>query len=424
MPRLLLLMTTTTYKAEAFLQAASAVGIETVVGTDRRQVLASLHPEGNLTLDFADLDLGTRQIVDYAARHPVAAVVAADDDGAVLAARAARALGLRHHPVEAVAATRDKWLQRRAFAAATLHTPRCVRCSADAPAGDVVREVEAHVGYPCVVKPRALAASRGVIRADDAPGLVVAFERSRDLLLRRDAQQMSGAVARSLLVESFIPGFEVAVEGLLTSGVWRTLAVFDKPDPLDGPYFQETIYVTPSRHPETVQRDIEATVARAAAALGLRHGPVHAELRYNGSGAWMLEVAARSIGGQCGRVLRFGDGMSQEELLVRHALGEPTAHLGREARAAGVLMIPIPCAGTLRRVGGVEAARGVGGVEDVRITIPPGQHVEPPPEGSRYLGFVFARGASPQSVEGALRLAHAALDVDIEATRATPAPAG
>jgi biotin carboxylase len=216
-------------------------------------------------------------------------------------------------------------------------------------------------------------------------------------------------------VESFIPGVEFALEGLLEDGRLRVLALFDKPDPLDGPFFEETIYVTPSRHPREVQEAIASMAERACAGLGLRHGPLHAELRWNTAGAWFLEAAPRSIGGLCARALRFGEGgVSLEELLLRHALGLDTRGLGREPRASGVMMVPITRAGVLRAVRGQDAAAAVPGIDDVRITIPPGQAVAPPPEGSRYLGFLFARAATADEVERALRASHARLQFEIE----------
>ena len=124
----------------------------------------------------------------------------------------------------------------------------------------------------------------------------------------------------------------MAVEGLLQGGELEVLAVFDKPDPMDGPFFEETIYVTPSRQPTAVLAAVESTVGRAAAALGLREGPVHAELRIGPSGAaTVLELAARSIGGLCARSLRFGAGVSLEEVIIRHALG----HGARGSRPGG-----------------------------------------------------------------------------------------
>jgi biotin carboxylase len=268
------------------------------------------------------------------------------------------------------------------------------------------------VEYPCVLKPLTLSASRGVIRANNADQFIAAFQRI-GALLRSDDVSVAGDAARYLLAEEYVPGLEVALEGLLTAGELHTLALFDKPDPLEGPFFEETIYVTPSRLPPGVQDVIGKTSAAACAALGLTEGPIHAELRLNDDGPWVLEVAARSIGGLCSRTLRFGTGMSLEEIILRHALGWPIATLERERRAAGVMMIPIPRAGRLDGVRGVDDAKAVPCVEDVVVSAHVGQTLVPLPEGWQYLGFIFARADTPAEVEDTLRIAHARLRFDI-----------
>jgi biotin carboxylase len=338
-------------------------------------------------------------VVELAGRSPLDAVVAVDDQGVLVAALAAARLGLPHNPAGAVAATRDKAAMRAALAAAGLPQPdwRVAGPGAD------VASLATEVGLPCVVKPVSLAASRGVIRADDAPTAAAAVQRVRAIV-----------GDEPVLVESYIEGTEVAVEGLLRGGRLEVLAVFDKPDPLTGPYFEETIYVTPSRLPDATLERLTTTTGAAAAALGLVEGPVHAEARIGPSGdVVMLELAARSIGGLCSRTLRFGTGVSLEELILRHALGLPLDPT-RESAAAGVMMLPIPAAGTLRRVGGQEEARATPGITGLELSILPGRPVRPLPEGDRYLGFLFARGETPEEVETALRSAHARLDVVID----------
>ncbi len=356
-PRLLLLMTTTTYRAHAFLEAAGRLGIPVVVGSERAQALAAVNPGGHLTLDFAAPEVASRTIVEFAKAHPIGGVVAADDDGVMLSAMASAALGLPHNPVAAVAAARNKYRMRQILAEAGLRSPPFWHFPIDHDPTAMARQVE----YPCVVKPLALSASRGVIRADDPAQFVAAFERIVAILQRPDVAFSGRRSAQAILVERFIPGSEVALEGLLTDGTLRVLALFDKPDPLDGPFFEETIYVTPSRFPSAVQDDIAAYTSRVVSALGLRHGPVHAELRLNEQGPWLLEIAPRSIGGLCSRTLRFGDGMSLEEVLLRHALGLNVEAFPRERVSAGVMMIPIPQAGILRQVKGQAEAMQVAG---------------------------------------------------------------
>jgi biotin carboxylase len=264
------------------------------------------------------------------------------------------------------------------------------------------------VGFPCVIKPTSLSASRGVIRADDPPGAKHAGDRVRAI-----AAAAGEDPAGPLLVEAYVPGAEVAVEGLLRDGVLETLAVFDKPDPLEGPYFEETIYVTPSRLPAAAAAAVERTAAAACAAMGLVEGPVHVELRTDGTATWLIEVAARSIGGLCSRSLSFGVGLSLERLIVAHALREPLEGLARERRAAGVMMLPIPARGRLETVTGQNEARQVRGITELDISIAPGRLVRPLPEGDRYLGFLFAKGDTPEEVEASLRRAHAHLDVRV-----------
>jgi biotin carboxylase len=295
---------------------------------------------------------------------------------------------------------------RAAFAAAGVPQPghRVLR------PGDDAGALAAALGFPVVVKPLALSMSRGVIRADDAEAAAAAALRVRAILA--DAGEDP---AQRLLVERFVPGAEVAVEALVRDGTLEVLAVFDKPDPLDGPYFEETLYVTPSRLPASALEAVERETARSAEALGLRDGPVHAELRVHGDEVAVLELAARSIGGLCSRSLRFGLGMSLEELILRHALDLPLEGIRREDRAAGVMMLPIPAAGALREVRGIEAARAVEGIGGVEITVAPGGRVRPLPEGDRYLGFIFAKADTPEAVESALREAHSLLEVEIGA---------
>ena len=406
--RLLLLLPTRTYRTEDFIDAARTLGVDLVCASERPSTLEDLSPDTLLTLDFADPAAAAARAVAWSAERPLAAVVGVDDVTAAAAAAIAERLGLRSSAPAAVGATRDKYQMRQCLAAAGERVPRFRRIALDEAPLRASRGVE----YPCVLKPLALSASRGVIRVNNADQFMAAFERIRALLARDDVS-VSGDAARYLLAEEYIAGLEVAVEGLLTAGELHTLALFDKPDPLEGPFFEETIYVTPSRLPAGVQDAIRKATASACAALGLTEGPVHAELRLNDDGPWVLEIAARSIGGLCSRTLRFGTGMSLEEIILRHALGWPIASLERERGAAGVMMIPTPRGGRLDGVRGADDARAVPLVEDVVISAHVGQTLVPLPEGWQYLGFVFARGETPAGVEDALRIAHARLRFDI-----------
>ncbi len=405
MARLLLLVPSSSYRIGDFLTAARATGAEVVVGIGGGGSTA-LPGDGTLPLDFSNHNVGVSQIADFAAQHPLDAIVAVDEGPTLLAARAAQALGLAHNRPDAIETAGNKQRLREVLTAAGLPQARFELLPIDGP-------VRTHLGFPCVVKPLAMSASRGVIRADDRPSFEAAFARAA-AIVRADDPNLRSPTSRALLVESFVPGVEVALEGLLVHGALKTLAIFDKPDPLDGPFFEETIYVTPSRLDDNTQRIVMDAVSTAVAAVGLQSGPIHAEVRLHDNRAYVLEVAARSIGGLCGRTLRFGTGLSLEEIVVRHALGQPV-ETQRETAAAGVMMIPIPAAGRLDYVDGLAEAQFMPGVHEVTISIPRGETVVPLPEGNRYLGFILARGETPDEVESALRAAHSVLRFGISA---------
>lgn len=393
--------------------AARHVGLDLTVASEQASTFESAQPEALLTLDFLNVERAVERAMAFAQRHPIAAAVGVDDDTVVLATAINAGLGHQTNVVDAAIAARDKAVQRRRLAAAGVPVPRAAQYAVD----QDPRPIAAGTRFPCVIKPLRLAASRGVIRADDPASFFIAQQRLRAIL------ESCGDPHGEYLVEDFVPGYEVALEGLLVDDRLHVLALFDKPDPLDGPFFEETIYVTPSRHAPAEQAAIVACAAAAARALGLREGPIHAELRWNERGPWLIELAARSIGGRCSAVLRFGDGtISLEELVLKHAAGLPLPTLERAPGAAGVMMIPVPAAGQLQEVRGIEEARAVPGIEDVVITAHRGQQLVPWPEGSRYPGFIFARSDSPESAERALRAAHERLRfvLSTESSRAVP----
>ena len=405
--RLLLLVPTTSYRIGDFLDAAERLGVEVAVGSDQRQVLEQYSEGRTVTLDFKNVEWGVAQIETYSRDYPLAAIVGVDDETTVIAAKASQALSLPHNAPESVAATGNKHRFRTCLANSGLPAPRFTLFPVD----DDPERAARDSFYPAVLKPLALSASRGVIRANDPVQFAAAFRRIRAILEKADIR---GEAASHIQVEEYVPGDEVALEGLLDDGRLTVLALFDKPDPLHGPYFEETIYVTPSRLPGHVQGAIAATVSRAVATLGLREGPIHAEMRINEKGVWLIEVAARSIGGLCSRALHFGAAGRLEDLILRQALGLPVPIIELDRPATGVMMIPIPAAGVLRRVDGIEAARALADIEDVTISIPLGETLVPVPEGNRYLGFIFARSDTPEAVEAALRAAHGELEFTIE----------
>ncbi len=410
--RILLLASSHSYRLDPFLEAARKMGVEVVRGLDVPPAHAAA--KGNLLgLDFRDPERSARQAQAYALDHRLSAVIPTDDATVVLAARLSEELDLPHNSIETAEAARDKRRMRELFARAGVPSPWFKSFSVtDDPA-----PIAARVEYPCVLKPTCLSGSRGVIRANDPGEFVAAFARVRAILVKAGLSEM--------LVEGYLPGIEVALEGILTHGRLKVLALFDKPDPLEGPFFEETIYVTPSRLPASTQRAIFACAAQAAQALGLREGPVHAELRLDDRQPWMLEIAGRSIGGLCSKTLRFGTDLSLEELILRQALGLEIESLQRAGGAGGVMMIPIPStspaaslragpgAGVLTGVSGLEAAQAVPGIESIEITAPLNYPLTPLPEGESYLGFIFARGETPAAVEAALREAHRRLRFEI-----------
>ena len=399
MKRILLVAATTGYQTRMFADAARRLDFDVVLATDRCHVLEDPWGDHAIAVRFDDPHSTVGAIAEAG---PFDGILAVADRPAFIAAIVAEKLGLPYNSPAAVEAARNKFLAHQRFKAAGLPAPRFFR----APVGVDPHEPASLASYPCVLKPLGLSASRGVIRADNPAEFVAAFHRIHTLLTRPEIRQMRDDENRFIQIENFVPGKEYAVEGVLTAGRLKTLAVFEKPDPLDGPFFEETIYLTPPRTSVST-----AVVESAIRALGLTHGPIHAELR----GAHILEVAARPIGGLCAKSLRFDAGMPLEELLLRHAAGEDVSHFERETNASGVMMIPIEKGGVYEGVEGVDQARKIPGVEDVEITAKAGQSMERLPEGSSYLGFIFARGETTEAVEQSLRTAHARLHFQIAA---------
>lgn len=398
MARVLVVLPTASYRTPDFVAAAEALGVELAIASEEEPPLDL--GERFVRIDCSDPETAAAAIVRLADRTPIDAVVAADDAGVVTAALASHRLGLKHHPPAAAAATRDKLQMRRLLARGEVPQPSFT------PVGDDPGDA-ALVGYPLVLKPRTATASRGVLRVDSPEELAQALER-----VRRIAHTLGEK--GPLVAERYVPGDEVAVEGMVVAGELTVLAVFDKPDTPTGSTFPETLLVTPSSHTTSVLVELERVVHTGVTALGLTHGPIHAEAIVDATGRiQLLEVAARSIGGLCGRSLRFGlAGTTLEELILATALGTPpSAH--RQPRASGVMMLPVPRAGTLAEVGGVADALSVEGITEIDVTIPPGTVVEPLPEGDRYLGFVFGVGPTPDAVVEQIRRAVAMLDIRI-----------
>ena len=415
-PRLLLVAPHSSYRISPYLSAAQSLGVDVLVASTSEYSLVSAVAEG-LRIDLDQPDQALATILETAHKRPFAGVIATDDSVVQLAAQVAQQLGLPHNPPEAVQLTHRKDLARARLAEQGVAVPAFSRIDLNADLGEQVATLQ----YPCVIKPLSLSGSRGVIRVDNAEQAVSAARRIAVIV-----RDLGGAEDRRyLLVEDYLPGIEVAVEAMLHNGKLQVLAIFDKPDPLEGPYFEETYYITPSRLTEAQQALIARRVGEACAAYGLTTGPVHAELRLNTrphdqpqnqsqsdqqkDEAWILEVAARTIGGQCAQLLKQGTGHGLEELVIAQAIGNPLTRQDTNF-AAGVLMIPIPKAGILRRVEGLGAARRVEHILDVEIFVREGYELVPLPEGAAYLGFIFAQASKPEQVEAALREAHTHLN--------------
>lgn len=408
--RLLLFTAKLGYQTRSFEEAARKLGFELVYVTDRCHQLDDPWGDRAIPVHFESPDAAAYSVLQIMRGQSMDGILAIGDRPVVAAAYAARGLGLSYNHPAAVEACRSKLRLREVFREAGLRVPwfRSVPLS-PAPEPSLLG-----ILYPCVLKPLSLSASQGVVRANSREEFLSAAARIRRLLESPEIQATREPHLDQILVEGYIPGKEVAVEGLLTDGVLRILAIFDKPDPLEGPYFEETIYVTPSRLPDRVQREIERCAADSARALGLSQGPIHAEFRVNDDGIWPLEVAPRPIGGLCARSLRFApdsntETIGLEELLLRHALGLPGRDWPREKSASGVMMIPVPASGILEEIEGEEAARSIPGVTALEITARLHDYVAAWPEGSSYLGFLFAKGKSAEEVEQSIRTAHAKL---------------
>ncbi|MGB5405477.1 MAG: ATP-grasp domain-containing protein [Thiogranum sp.] len=400
MSRLLLVAQPGSYRIAPYLNAARRMGLEVLVASHGEYSLISELHDG-LHIDLDDFDSALANILREARKAPFTGILGSDDSTVELAASAAEQLGLPHNPPQAARLSRRKDLARAQLAVAGCPVPVHYLIDLDRS----LQKQMAGLPWPCVIKPLHLSASRGVIRADKPAEFIAACERIKSIISDSD----DDFERTHLLVEDYIDGVEVAYEGYLHNGELTTLALFDKPDPLQGPYFEETIYVTPSQLDETTQAGIKRRVAQACAAYGLSTGPVHAELRINKQDAWLLEVASRTIGGDCARTLDQGTDFNLEELTISLATGKPVNTQPPE-EASGVMMIPIKHAGILRRVEGISAARKVAHIEKVDIIIRDGNELIPLPEGNQYPGYIFARGNSSSEVIDALREAHAHLN--------------
>ena len=410
----LLLIPSHSYRTSDFMRAASDLDISVIVGIDTEFII-NADQQNVIGLNFSDPEEAAEAISEFRPDISLDAILAVDDAGTLVAAKASQMLELPHNSVSSVELTRDKYALRVALSSSRSKLPSPgYKLFEATQSQDELEHIADSIEYPVVLKPRGLSGSQGVIRANTSIEFIDGFNRIKKILkLESSRDECDADLLTTILVEDYVPGPEFAIEGVLDKGNLTVLALFDKPDPLVGPFFEETIYVTPTSYPDDVQSQIISTVQSACGALGLTHGPVHAEVRLDGDKVFLIDLAGRSIGGQCARTLSFGSGLSLEEIILTHAVGDDINQLNRESSAAGVMMIPIPAAGIFQKVSGVDKAEKISGIESVSIVPTSGDELIPLPDGNEYLGFIFAKGTTAQIVEKSLREAHNQLDFQI-----------
>ncbi|WP_455201231.1 ATP-grasp domain-containing protein [Kaarinaea lacus] len=402
--RILLVAPPDSYRVAPYINAAKRLNTPIEVASNGEYSLINEIASG-LHINFSDPAAAIDTIIHAAAQQPYLGIIAADDMASEIAAASAQVLGLPHNPPDAIQFTRWKHKARALLKESGLPVPvHWIANIAEVAAGQIP-----DVSFPVVAKPINLSASRGVIRANNRSELIEAAKT-----ISRIVSQLSEVEARStLLIEQFIPGHEIALEGILKNGKLNTIAIFDKPDPLEGPYFEETYYVTPSRLSRFLQEKAIQTIELACQAYGLETGPIHAELRFHNDVPYIIEVAARTIGGECARLLEYASGYSLESLVIKYAMGD-VIDIESFDNAAGVLMIPTPRSGILRRIEGILDAQKVPHINAIHIAIREGHELVSLPEGASYLGFIFASAESPEQVETALRAAYRQLNVVVD----------
>ncbi len=400
-PCIILIAPPSSYRLGPYIRTAEKLNIDVIVISEGKYSLVSAIASG-MHVDFSDPDV-SQQIVSRLEGREIKAVVGTDDRTVVQAAQVSKALKLAHNDPAATRYTRRKDLARACLAESSVNIP----AFEVHPLQALIDKATTSLDYPCVIKPLAMSGSRGVIRVNNPDELQQAARRLQGILANAGGEDIERS---SVLLETYIPGLEYAYEGLLNQGQLQTLALFDKPEPMEGPFFEETYYITPSRLDHTTQKKIQQAVQQACEAYGLVNGPVHAEVRIHNGQVWFMEMAARTIGGQCAQLVNYVTGVELEEIVLRQAAGMALA-LKQTQQAAGVLMIPTTEQGLLRRVEGILQASQLEGIEDIEISIHEGYEIVPLPEGDSYLGFIFAKAATAEQVEKALRQAHAKLKI-------------
>ena len=395
------------YRTNAFMNAATKLDLKVLVITDKSQVFSDHYPENVITMNFQLWEDGLDIIREWSERYELKAVIGVDEESIVLAARLSESLSIEHNSLESVKITKDKYLMRTVLKKFGIIGPWFKRF----PVHKLTKEIFSEISLPCVLKPTFLSASQGVLRVNSFEEFIGGIEMLIDLLSQDEMKLLGGDKANWILIEEYIPGKEVSIEGIVNNGILKDLAIFDKPEPLDGPTFPETIFITPTILDDHIKLSLLETAQTALKALNIVKGPVHVELRINNNGNYILECAARSIGGLCSKVLEFKGGIGLEELILRSSLGRNIEKTKLIERAKGVMMLPIEKRGILREIRGIEAALSVKGITELQTTIRLNETLEPLPQGSRYLGFLFAEGKDQDVVKKALKKAWSKIEV-------------
>ena len=406
----ILIIPSASYRTSAFITAVKKLDLKVLVISDKSQVFSGKYPDNLIIMNFHHWKDRLDEISEWSERNGLKAVIGVDEESIVLAANISNYLNKEHNPVDSVLLTKNKYLMRIELKKAGICSPWFKRF----PVHESPKKIINEIIFPCVIKPTFLSASRGVIRVNTIKELSDGFKTLNDLLSLEEIRKRGGDQSDWILVEEYIPGKEVAIEGIVSEGKLKVLAVFDKPEPLVGPTFEETIFVTPSILPEKTLYSLFETAEIAVNTLGIVKGPVHIEIRINSSGNYILECASRSIGGICSNVLEFHGGMSLEELILRSYLGRNVEKTKLTDTARGVMMMPNEKSGILKEIRGVEDALNVKGVTDLQITLKPGENLEPLPKGDRYLGFIFAEDKDQELVIKALKNAWSKIAVVLE----------
>jgi len=406
----ILIIPSASYRTSAFITVVEKLDLKVLVISDKSQVFSGKYPDNLMIINFHHWKDRLDEISEWSERNGLKAVIGVDEESIVLAANLSNYLKVEHNPVESVLLTKDKYLMRFELKNARLNSPWFKRFSIHDSPNKIINEIS----FPCVIKPTFLSASRGVIRVNTTKELAKGIKTINELLSLEEIRERGGEQSDWILVEEYIPGKEVAIEGIVSESKLKVLAVFDKPEPPVGPTFEETIFVTPSILPEKTLYSLFKTAQNAVNALGIVKGPVHIEVRINSRGNYILECASRSIGGLCSKILEFQGGMSLEELILRSYLGRNVEKSKLTGSARGVMMMPTEKMGTLKEIRGVENALNVKGVIDLQITVKPGEKLEPLPKGDRYLGFIFAEDENQELVIKALKNAWSKIGVVLE----------